>query len=455
MESKNRTIFLVHGTFAPDADWTKSGSLVSQLLSKRGVDDGYDIAVKKFIWTGDNSHAARLTAAESLADALRKETKSNPDVHLICHSHGGTVARKAIDLLEIDECPKSVVTFGTPFINFEKKNTFVPFLLSKIIALFLLIMTPLAFYLFANVTPIFNFDDFAIFGLSQELLIIMIPIITFYPLFIKFPNIFRKLLDDSASQLDNKYQSRDRNFVPFCCFVTLFDEAGMLLKFWSFITNLFIVIQVSIIVSIIYFALVTFSIVIFPFMGGDFFRDAYITLFPDPQYPFDRGGTDTIIELWAGFMLFINSSLLVALMLLFVVISPVSLVVPWLLRRQSFAFGEEGVLGNIAMNIYVSAVPNPNSNLITKYFPWKNLSGALRHSAFYEDQDTLEEAYLYIKNNSDTSGSDTAKIHSRRTYIYIVSMMFGLIPLYLYYLLYDKWIESIASALLAVISFGF
>lgn len=52
-----------------------------------------------FGWTGENTHAARIEAADDLADRINEIIRSDPDarIHLIGHSHGGNVILKAVD----------------------------------------------------------------------------------------------------------------------------------------------------------------------------------------------------------------------------------------------------------------------------------------------------------------------------------------------------------------------
>lgn len=450
-EDKTKTIFLVHGTFARDAAWTKANSTISKLLYKRGVEDGYDVVIKEFIWTGDNSHVARLTAARSLAEKLREETSNNTNVYLICHSHGGTVARKAIDLLEERECPKSVVTFGTPFINFEKKNTYIAYVCAKFLGLIFSLGIPLIILITTYLFPLFEPLDFSENKLFP-LIIAFIPFVLLFPLFFKFPNVFRKKLEKSAEALGENYHSDDRNPVPFYCFVTVFDEAGLVLKAWSLITNFFISIQLAMILSLLFFGLVALGLFFLPLLAPDYFRYVYFALFPtlDGNIIFKEGSDG--VETWAQVMLFVNLGVFSVLMLFFLLAWPLSLITPWLLRRQKFAFGEEGIFGNIAMNIYVSALPHLNASIIRKYFPWKNLSGKLRHSAFYEDSDTLDEAYQLINCKVNYNSKFKNNIYISRIYLYVFSALIGVIPLYAYHKLYIEYIDTLIMVFLALVT---
>lgn len=112
---------LVHGTFAPDADWVRPGSFLArglQSLEEEGV------RICSFGWSGRNSHADRTEAAQALASLLRLEALSNPDVRflLVGHSHGGNIVMSAVK--GIPESQRAgVVCLGTPFFHVRPRST--------------------------------------------------------------------------------------------------------------------------------------------------------------------------------------------------------------------------------------------------------------------------------------------------------------------------------------------
>ena len=80
--------------------------------------------VYRFRWSGLNSEAAREEAARSLLGDLTLLTAEGRSVHLLAHSHGGNVARRAIELAEerhegSDIRVASVTSFGTPFFHYS------------------------------------------------------------------------------------------------------------------------------------------------------------------------------------------------------------------------------------------------------------------------------------------------------------------------------------------------
>lgn len=175
-------VFTVHGTFAHDADWdnwdgkddagrkseerTFINRLSQQLRAHEVTLDELDHT--QYNWSGGNSHDERRTAAiglkklieTALGEAHARHGKDYYDaVYIIGHSHGGTVSRLAMNLWDKghdyydpvlnahfdefkhdDQCetcmrarngkvgpssvprPTGVITFGSPFVSFEKRR---------------------------------------------------------------------------------------------------------------------------------------------------------------------------------------------------------------------------------------------------------------------------------------------------------------------------------------------
>jgi pimeloyl-ACP methyl ester carboxylesterase len=115
-------IILVHGTFAPDAPWTQTGSaLRNSILSHF---DSVAVSFYQFNWLGslspryNNTNLARYDAGRRLGNLLRYFRAKFPaaQVFIVAHSHGGNVA-----LYGTQQAPevkvKGIVTMGTPFIK--------------------------------------------------------------------------------------------------------------------------------------------------------------------------------------------------------------------------------------------------------------------------------------------------------------------------------------------------
>lgn len=112
---------LVHGTFATNALWTQNGSILRSTLTN---ELGDDVTFQAFLWSGDNSFAARADAAEELRALLDREIKSKPnDKHVvIAHSHGGNVALSAIEAGTTGRQIDAVICLATPFITARRRS---------------------------------------------------------------------------------------------------------------------------------------------------------------------------------------------------------------------------------------------------------------------------------------------------------------------------------------------
>ena len=173
-------VFTVHGTFDHGAGWdnwvpedNKSNitpafiNRLSEQLRERGVAlDELDHT--QYDWSGGNSHEERRTAAIGLKKAIEAKLSEQyarhgkdyyDAVYIIGHSHGGTISRLAMNLWDKghdyydpvlskdrdefqhdDQCPTcmrarngkvgpssvprpdGVITFGSPFVTFEKRR---------------------------------------------------------------------------------------------------------------------------------------------------------------------------------------------------------------------------------------------------------------------------------------------------------------------------------------------
>ncbi len=123
-EDTHCVITTVHGTFAKHASWMREDSKLCQALKKLP-----GTALRRFCWSGINSHTARLQAGYDLALYLREVKKQFPDNtrhFIIAHSHGGNVALYAMDSelngSKLGDDVSGVVTLATPFINVQKRS---------------------------------------------------------------------------------------------------------------------------------------------------------------------------------------------------------------------------------------------------------------------------------------------------------------------------------------------
>jgi hypothetical protein len=121
----------VEGSWQIGDRWYQTDSLFSRRISDRlvtrsGADLTREGGVLRFRWTGVNSELRRNDAAEELAGELRKLAERGRRLHIIAHSHGGNVVRRAVDLLKRNDATlaaiTSVTTFGTPFFRYSRPS---------------------------------------------------------------------------------------------------------------------------------------------------------------------------------------------------------------------------------------------------------------------------------------------------------------------------------------------
>lgn len=134
-------VFLIHGTWATNASWTKGDSDLRQAISS-SISPAKSTKFVEFDWSGRNTMNARQKATRRLKALLKESVKSNPDSKhiIISHSHGGNIAIRAIS----DEMEGQVdlVCMSTPFICARKGELDWPvknaFLFSPLIVLILI-----------------------------------------------------------------------------------------------------------------------------------------------------------------------------------------------------------------------------------------------------------------------------------------------------------------------------
>ena len=141
-------VLIVHGTYAnpnypehPSASywWSPRGSFGKALdaaLSRRGSAARCDLPIEEWLrigtrdqlrprwygWSGGNSEVERRLGAFDLARVLRdyQADKSIGKIHLVAHSHGGNVVRRALRYLKSPTLKiGQVICLGTPFLHFD------------------------------------------------------------------------------------------------------------------------------------------------------------------------------------------------------------------------------------------------------------------------------------------------------------------------------------------------
>lgn len=195
-------IVLIHGTFAPKAPWTKSGSDFCENLIL--ALEPAKVNIIAYTWSGVNSHKARVEESKRLANLLEtmsSETKSK--ITLICHSHGGNLALYALNKLEKIQSRFNVVTIATPFLNSTSRdftnNLNLHFTLVPISICFILLITIMI--LVNYILQILPFQEF----MSEYGLLIFFVVEIFVLLqFVNLGSWLYKYLQTNSSKLTPK-----------------------------------------------------------------------------------------------------------------------------------------------------------------------------------------------------------------------------------------------------------
>jgi hypothetical protein len=121
---KREVIILVHGTgaTAPTADgdawWQTDGPLWRRFREQA-------LQPEAFIWSGENSEAARRSAGRALNKRLIELSREDAGIHLIGHSHGGSVIWHAFNDHRIAGSLgghiRSWASVGTPFMHYGSR----------------------------------------------------------------------------------------------------------------------------------------------------------------------------------------------------------------------------------------------------------------------------------------------------------------------------------------------
>jgi pimeloyl-ACP methyl ester carboxylesterase len=92
---------LIHGTFARALPWYKKGGSGYEALSQAlAHSKERKFTIRPFLWSSYNNHPARIKAAQELVELLQQiSVNKYHTIHIVAHSHGGTVALLAADLL--------------------------------------------------------------------------------------------------------------------------------------------------------------------------------------------------------------------------------------------------------------------------------------------------------------------------------------------------------------------
>ena len=119
-------ITLVHGTWGYQSEWIREHAALRGAFQKAFNEM---VFFRTFYWSGQNSFAARETAAENIRTFLREGIEIFPYANhaIIAHRHGGNIALKALDDDVIRSRVSTVICLSTPFLTVASRN-FGPFI---------------------------------------------------------------------------------------------------------------------------------------------------------------------------------------------------------------------------------------------------------------------------------------------------------------------------------------
>lgn len=128
-------IYLVHGTFAPKARWTREGVLIETLrdeISKHAGVNCQDIEFVPCNWADTFLEAWFTQAARDRGlDRVQKflgmselnvQIDKGQLVYFLAHSHGGNIILDAVSNLRLDGKVRGVICMNTPFLVMFKRN---------------------------------------------------------------------------------------------------------------------------------------------------------------------------------------------------------------------------------------------------------------------------------------------------------------------------------------------
>jgi hypothetical protein len=406
MEERNRQylVTLVHGTFARGAAWTQEGSFFRQQLETAL---GPCLAFSRFDWSGENSHSAREDAAKDLAARIRALAHANPafEQYLICHSHGGNVALRAMCRDDAPQCVRGIVTLGTPFIVCRPRNLTtairalgwaIPF------SFFILIMPILAVGIGV---PGIGWLGEKYGPLVGGLALFLGPPITALTLVILAIKIRRWTKSRLADWIVRKQQESLEKLrapkledIEVLSLYVKHDEAGTWLNILEFTGNLFHRFHIlnRVLIIICGLALVAAAV-----LSG---------AYEEYELALDIAGYD----LWFLF---------IATVILYVLVGPALGLFPWLIRGHKFGFGGETVFDNMLTRITAERkLDSVMKSFSVEVAP--KISTGLNHSSFYNELNVSAIVVGWIRDRR----IDQSKVVSKAKWIPYIAQISYLTP---------------------------
>ena len=123
--TRRRLVLLVHGTWGQRSRWFRklSSPVFVRALSEENL-DRFDADLAYFEWSGLNRWRSRRAAGTDLYSQLRRAERHYDEVHILAHSHGGSVVQEALARHpESTRVVSSLLCLGTPFLFLQPRTT--------------------------------------------------------------------------------------------------------------------------------------------------------------------------------------------------------------------------------------------------------------------------------------------------------------------------------------------
>ncbi|HEV7660376.1 MAG TPA: hypothetical protein VGO55_11075 [Allosphingosinicella sp.] len=361
---------LVHGTFAPDAAWTRADSpLATHLISRfPGAN------VRPFLWSGRNSHRARLAAGAELQQILVDTAAETPDAPLllIAHSHGGNVALYALGQSPVSHRVFGLVCLATPFIACQARE------LSSLFS-YLRWSLPLAAGFLAALLPLFLVivvapNDLILGSVGAALLTLYLSIAVAIRAQKGVDGRLRRWAERKQRAIIEELSPVPVSVPVVSASVTM-DEARLWLRSAAAAGEL----------------PATIWRLAFPALRAIFILLALL-LVPAAIYDFETGGHGGKDLIWLSVLFF----LLPALSLIGA-LAWLRALLPWAIRGNRWVFGGEGIFHNFLVSISATITPSC-ARRFTHLDVNVSAGMGLRHSRLYSDEN-------FIRNLGEIVGS--------------------------------------------------
>jgi hypothetical protein len=372
-------ITLVHGTFAPGAPWTKSGSEIRATLERLFP----TARIQDFEWSGKNSHHARVEAGDALADFLEKQIdEQTGSVHaIVAHSHGGNVALYALRRPRVSTAVRKLVFLSTPFIhcyprNVRKSFSVLAHLVTWIVVpgISLMVVSFLVFLLSLFSSPVLGLLGSIALGIFNLIFLV------WYFVFFGWSYVFIAIKLTALESLEAARESlygKISTPVPNCAWLavyTTWDEALVWLKTLNYASSIPVLVWALLMFVLRkMFWVVLATLLVLPLITK--------LVYDDGELGLDAAGK----ILLAPYGLACAGAVVIYVATVF--FTPA-------LRGTMLGFGGENSIHTAVLSIHSSSLPQGFSNkhsarhLVVK--PQQGSGRSLRHSFAYSDKTTID-----------------------------------------------------------------